>query len=204
MTCILTGVDSSSAEVKGYWGNDPNTPSVVTLLCIDAARGLILPDRCCPDGEGKGVEGSPRRAGGAAWLSCLGPGAQLDSGEQQDLGGGSAVPASCGPRALNFPPTPKHTQRGATPSRGGAGAVRSWSCPRESGDSTRVRGQHRVSPAVSPCHSPSEGSRPPPLLPLAGSELGKGGEVEKCVQNAPDTPAQPCVGCEQPPSQCLP
>lgn len=193
MTCILTGVDSSSAEVKGYWGNDPNTPSVVTLLCIDAARGLILPDRW----EGKGVEGSPRRAGGAAWLSCLGPGAQLDSAEQQDLGGGSAVPASCGPQALTFPP-PQNTLRGEQPPAeevlelSGAGAA------------PGVRGQHRVPPAVSPCHSPSEGSRPPPLLPLAGSELGKGGEVEKCVQNAPGTGAQPCVGCDQPPSQCLP
>lgn len=84
VTCILTGVDSSSPEVKGYWGNDPNTRSVVTLLCIDAARGLVLPDRCCLDWGGKGVEGSPRRAGGAAWLGRLGPGAQLDSGEQQD------------------------------------------------------------------------------------------------------------------------
>ncbi|NXL95416.1 PCBP2 protein, partial [Alectura lathami] len=39
----FSGIESSSPEVKGYWGNDRNTKSVVILLCINTDRGLILP-----------------------------------------------------------------------------------------------------------------------------------------------------------------
>lgn len=85
------------------------------------------------------------------------------------------MPVGYGPRALTPPPSPKNTQRGEQP-------------PAEE-ELPREGGQPPVSPAVSPCHAPVRG-----LVPLAGSELGKGGKVEESVQAAPGTELSPVWG----------
>ncbi|XP_027525826.1 poly(rC)-binding protein 2 isoform X2 [Corapipo altera] len=170
----FSGIDSSSPEVKGYWGNDPNTQSVVTLLCIDAAWGLVLPDRCCcprlcPEWGERGLRGAleglelqPDSAVHALELSWI--------AESSRIGQKLSCPSELWALSFTLPPK-KTTLRGATPSQGGAGAVRSW----------RWRGQHRVTccvPRALPAPHPEpqgEVSRLP-LLPLAGSELGMGGK----------------------------